>query len=345
MYCVACGSLLPNEAQFCPRCGKRNDPVGVATDASPSGELSQTASVTDKNNDMLEPQSEERSEDRQAPETGAITDGTGLANSPEGGEPRQFVWESLEPENTRPAASTAPVTEEAKSPSRYANAGSITLGTVALICLVLSAIQGFIPIFLIEGAVFGGLAWLCAAMWPLSQSLHSVVLIASLLLAGLVGVTLDQDTFGPRYRYLSQGSTELRIDEKAGRTDRLGSSEWHPVAFDRAAEQLPPSNVSVFDFTLKDGHWGPNWPNGDEICFTFENPSVYVIQKLPVQIEVKDKDGKEVKDASQIIDLAKEGGGLIDTGETSKVCAHAPGTFPEGGNWSYTDVQAYGWKR
>jgi hypothetical protein len=294
---------------------------------------------------MPEPQPEERSEDRQAAETGTIADGAPPAISPEGGEPRQFVWESLEPESTTLAASAPPATAQAKSHARYANAGSITLGAVALICLVLSAIQGFIPIFLIEGAAFGGLAWLCAAKWPLSQGLHTVVFVASLLLAGLVGVTLDQDTFGPRYRYLSQGSTELRVDEKAGRTDRLGSSGWHPVAFDKAAEQLPPSDVSVFDFTLKDGHWGPNWPNGDEICFTFENSSGYVIQKLPVQIEVKDKDGKEAKDVSQMIDLAKEGGELIDTGETSKVCAPAPGNFPQGGNWSYSDVHAYGWKR
>jgi hypothetical protein len=139
---------------------------------------------------------------------------------------------------------------------------------------------------------------------------------------------------------------QYRVDEKAGRTDRLGSNGWHPVAFDKAAEQLPPSDVSVFDFTLKDGHWGPNWPNGDEICFTFENSFGYVIQKLPVQIEVKDKDGKDAKDVSQMIDLTKEDGGLIDTGETAKVCARAPGNFPEGGNWSYsTSYLIQGWKR
>jgi hypothetical protein len=251
------------------------------------------------------------------------------------------------PESDSPTKpeSGVPSTVGERNRLQRANAGSITLGAVALICLALGAVQGFIPIFLIEGAVFGGLAWLCAAKWPLPQSLHAVVLVASLLLAGLVGVTLDQDSFGPRYRYLSQGSSELRVDEKAGRTDRLGSGGWHPVAFDKAAEQLPPSDVLVFDFALKDGHWGPNWPSGDEICFTFENSSGYVIQKLSVQIEVKDKDGKEAKDVSQVIDLAREGGGLIDTGETSKVCALAPGNYPEGGNWSFTDVGAYGWKR
>ncbi len=329
MYCAECAFSLPAGAKFCPRCSKRN----VLAEAAPGSDPEET------------PRQDE--EAMPAIETGPDANGDASPASDEPGSPRRFVWEALEPKSPppAPALSESVGAEEPKPRLRYANAGSITLGAAALICMVLGAIQGFIPIFLIEGAAFGGLAWLCAARWPLTPLLHSIVLVSSLILAVLVGVTLDQDTFGPRYRYLSQGSVQYRVDEKAGRTDRLGNGGWYPVAFDKAAEQLPPSDVSVFDFALKDGHWGPNWPSGDEICFTFENSSGYVIQKLSVQIEVKDKDGKAATDVSQVIDLAREGGGLIDTGGTSKVCALAPGNFPQGGSWSYTDVGAYGWKR
>lgn len=331
MYCISCGSWLPNEAQFCPRCGKRN---GAEAAASRFAAI-EPVSADESEANLSSPPSETN--------TGA--DGTAPPIGDEGSEAHQSASEARDTDGPSEAATGATVIEKRKSPARFANAGSITLGVAALICVVLGVVQGFIPIFLIEGVAFAGLAWLCAAKWPLRQSLHSVVLVGSLLIAGLAGVTLDQDTFGPRYRYLSQGPTELRVDEKAGRTDRLGSSGWHPVAFDKAAEQLPSSDFLAFDFALKDGHWGPNWPSGNEICFTFENPSGYVIKTLSVQIEVKDKDGKEAKDASQIVGLAREGGGLIDTGETSRVCAPAPGNFPEGGNWSYTYVGAYGWKR
>ena len=62
------------------------------------------------------------------------------------------------PESDSPTKpeSGVPSTVGERNRLQRANAGSITLGAVALICLALGAVQGFIPIFLIEGAVFGG---------------------------------------------------------------------------------------------------------------------------------------------------------------------------------------------
>ena len=207
---------------------------------------------------------------------------------------------SLESDSPTKPESSAPSTVEERSRLQRANAGSITLGAVALICLVLGAVQGFIPIFLIEGAVFGGLAWLCAAKWPLSQSLHAVVLVASLLLAGLVGVTLDQDTFGPRYRYLSQGSAELRVDEKAGRTDRLGSRGWYPVAYDKPPQDIATLGGNIIDdiigVQLTEGTWGHY---GDqEVCFTVKNSSNYVLQSVSITVTTQQKDDPKMEPTS-----------------------------------------------
>jgi hypothetical protein len=255
---------------------------------------------------------------------------------------------SLESDSPTKPESSAPSTVEERSRLQRANAGSITLGAVALICLVLGAVQGFIPIFLIEGAVFGGLAWLCAAKWPLSQSLHAVVLVASLLLAGLVGVTLDQDTFGPRYRYLSQGSAELRVDEKAGRTDRLGSRGWYPVAYDSEAKEVN-ALAAIWTVNLTKGYWEPTLAGGN-ICFTLTNTSGYILDRITIQVQTQKKSNTEAgKDSAAALDqqviLKSYGGGLIGTADTALVCASSPRDLAADETWSYTDVHVYGWKR
>lgn len=359
MYCVGCGTNLPNGAQFCQHCGKPNVQDGVASDVAPAGKLSQTEPVTHENINMLEPQPEERSEDRPAAETGTISDGSAPATSPEGAEPRRFVWENLEPQTITPAAPAASVTAEAKLPARYSNAGSITLGVVALICLVLGAVQGFIPIFLIEGLAFGGLAWLCAVKWPLSQSMHSIVFVTSILLAALVGVTLDQDTFGPQYHYLSQGSAQYRIEEKAGRTDRLGNSGWYPVAYDKDAQEL--SSIDMLStVNLTKGEWRSALSGlGSQICFSVTNSSDYTLDRITIDLQIQkkndvaagngsgaDKDStNQPNPASQQIVLKSYGGGFISAGENPLVCASSPRDLTADETWSYSDVHLYGWKR
>jgi hypothetical protein len=247
--------------------------------------------------------------------------------------------------------------EEPKPRPRYANAGSITLGAFALVCLALGAIQGFVPIFLIEGAAFGGLAWLCAARWPLSALLHPIVLVSSLLIAVLVGVALDQDTFGPRYRYLSQGSVQYRVDEKAGRTDRLGDGGWHPVAFDSEARKVPGADT-LFDHSivLTQGGWTATLsPLGGKICFAVTNSSDYVVERVEIVAHIQKKSDPEAgKDGApdfysaatgpQVV-LKNYGGGFIDAGETRLACGSAPRDLSADETWSYTYAGAYGWKR
>ena len=254
-----------------------------------------------------------------------------------------------ETQTAQPEAGTGTtVIQKAKSPARYANAGSITLGAAALICVVLGAVQGFIPIFLIEGVAFAGLAWLCAAKWPLGQSLHSVVLVGSLLLAGLAGVSLDQDTFGPRYRYLSQGSVQYRVDEKAGRTERLGNHGWYPVAFDSEAKEINALDA-ILTVNLTKGYWEPAIAGGD-ICFTVSNSSGYILDRITIQVQTQKKNdanaGKgDASALNQQIVLKSYGGGLIGTGDTVLACASSPRDLGTDETWSYSDVHIYGWKR
>ncbi|MGA2351597.1 MAG: hypothetical protein ABSF70_14265 [Terracidiphilus sp.] len=351
MYCAACGSTLPIEALFCPRCGKRSILDEVTPDTALPETPTNTGIDTKDNGKMLEPEPSPQSEANPAPpasETNTTTNAVAQAFGA----------------NTSEQNSTVA--------NKFRNAGSITLAVVALICLILGAVQGFIPIFLIEGVAFGALAWLCAARWPLSPRIFSAVFVTSLLLAGLVGVTLDQDTFGPRYRYLSQNSTQYRIDEKAGRTDKLGSGGWHPVAFDKDAQELP---VVV---NLDKGEWSRSFGDGSgRICFTTgtnaTNPfaevnygngdtksSDYIIDRISIAVEIHNMTSASAEaygsshpkedhftryiSGGQVV-LKNDGGGFINSEETTKVCGSTPRDLADGETWSYTDMHVYGWKR
>lgn len=248
---------------------------------------------------------------------------------------------TVESDSFTSSNSAAPVTVEPKGRQRHINGGSIILGVVALICMVIGAIQGFIPIFLIEGVAFGGLAWLCATRWPLSEGLLSVVLVSSLLLAGLVGITLDQDSFGPRYRYLSQGNQQLRIDEKAGRTDRLQAGGWTPVAFDKSPQVVSTLN-DPFAISLSGGKW---YSSLSQVCFTATNRSDYVLRSISILVTTQNQnDDSKTNTSSETVLLMNDAGGFINRGGSAYVCGHVSHEYAAGETWSYDMQEVLGWK-
>lgn len=323
MYCVGCGSTLPAEAQFCQRCGKRSIPD------EPNGEPNSQTTAN------------------------KVPDGSGSVSTDAQDAQDRLVSEKDEPEAQLKEGTAESVKAGQKAPPRHANPGSITLGIAALICLVLGAVQGFIPIFMLEGLAFAGVAWFCAVKWPLSEAANVSVLVFSLLLGGLVGVTLDQDTISTRYRYLSQGSAQFRIDERAGRTDRLYSGGWSPVAYDRAPEELD-ALALLWKVNMTDGSWESPIAGG-RICFAVENTSEYVLKAIDIQVSIAKSNDPAAKDESGFIKvdpgkavnvkLQSEFGGLIPPGGNLRMCGPAPRNLSSGETWSYTLQHYYGWKR
>jgi|ERR1017187_764066 hypothetical protein len=194
MYCVQCGSALSNQSQFCSNCGSRRVFPEKSCDPDSQGTPPQAN----------EPEGEDRK----------IAEKAGAQQSEVSPSPQKFE------KNIRRAVSAlagSAASEEAKPHTlpRYANVGAIIMGAFAFICGILFAFSGLTPIFLAEAVAFGALAWLCAVRWPLSQRVHAIVLICSLLIAGLVGVTLDQDIFGTRVRYPSVGPPRVQPSDQS----------------------------------------------------------------------------------------------------------------------------------
>jgi hypothetical protein len=348
MYCSKCGAAFPSTSNFCPQCGApalKEDPVhgwraeetsvGVSNREGTAGAeaLDNVPTV----NEVSGPISAIDPESAEAQEAG----------------PQDIAIASRDSNSEAQPNSSNKVVGDS-SQQKYANSGSIVLAVFSALCLILGVMQGFIPIFLIAAIIFGGLATLCAFRWPLPMLVHAVVLTSSLVLAGVVGIALDRDTFGPSYRYLTQGNSEIRIDEKSGRTDRLANGGWVPIAFDHNAMQLPEGEDSKI--TLSNGVWKSSYP-GAEVCFDASNFSSYVVKTIAIAVTVKDKAGNEVKELSDNpFDLSYSASGpagttltssygLVNTGESYQVCKYKPRTLADGETWSYTGTQAWGWKK
>ena len=345
MFCIGCGSGLPNEARFCPRCGK----CRILTEEDDCSESSGTpervgtgivgwlqdltAAPADQSSVTPDPKQTEQS----GPSVALFSGESGTQG-----------------DTTQEEALAKTTLENLKVTRRFANVGSITLAVIALFCMVIGAVQGFIPIFLLEGVAFGGLAWLCAVRWPVSAAVRGAVLVASLMLAVLVGVTLDQDSFGPRYRYLSQGAVQYRIDERAGRTDRLTNSGWYPVAFDKEAREVPNDNMFDPKIVLTKGEWTSTL--GGEICFSVNNSSDYIVDRVTINVTTqKQSDAATGKDSAenkysmygnqQMVVLKSYGGGFLASGQNPLACGSSPRDLSANETWSYADMHAYGWKR
>lgn len=353
MYCIQCGWKLPEDAQFCRQCGKPNNPCG---DVSSGGSLG-----------LPEPANTILNEGSELSESAAV-DASSSMRSADFGEVGGIVPETPAQENPAPPIKDEPIAGNARELPKSVNVGSIALGLLSVCCLILCVAQGFIPIFLIEGVALGALAWICAVRWPLAPTLLSIVFVISLLLAGLVGITLNRDVLSPHYHYIAEGSVRYRVDERAHRTDRLGTDGWIPVAYDNDPEMVP-SNGIVSPVSLRDGSWGLVG-GGRRICFLATNDSSYVVKMIGITVEIRNKDGggkisnegatpdrprpgenlqdftaRVVNTGGSPVSLTSASGGLINVGASELVCGDAPRAIADGETWSFSGVQVYGWKR
>jgi hypothetical protein len=141
---------------------------------------------------------------------------------------------------------------------------------------------------------------------------------------------------------------QYRVDERAGRTDRLGTGGWYPVAYESEAKEINLLDA-IWNVNLTKGYWAGAIAGGD-ICFSLNNSSGYVIDRITIEVktEKKSEAGTE-KDNSAAVNqeviLKSYGGGLIGPGQNSMVCASSPRDLSADETWSYEFKSIYGWKR
>jgi hypothetical protein len=144
-----------------------------------------------------------------------------------------------------------------------------------------------------------------------------------------------------RYTYLKEGEAQFRVDNEAGRTDKLeGANGWQPVSFDRPPENLPTEQAQKLFPTA--GKWERSGFN-DKICFHVLNDSDYVVESVRVLVSINPKPA-DADDLGDAVIMKAYLGGLLARGRQDLFCGDAPRPLPGTANWTFGDLRARGWK-
>jgi len=242
------------------------------------------------------------------------------------------------------------------------NLGTFVFGGLSLLTLAISFAKGIVPIYLAEAALWAALALFWHKKHVTSPAANGLVLLCAIALAAGEGFLIGRQGHD-RFRYLQQGSTQFRVNERLGSTDRLTGSGWQPVSFDRPAEAVPLAGTSddhVFgglaQLSLTNGVWTGNSTNAGlgEICYGVENKSDYVLRDVTVNVdyepvstlpksELKSLDLRPISLLYPVV-LRTGSGLLLGPNATSRLCGPSPPELPEGSKWSSKLVSAAGWK-
>jgi hypothetical protein len=119
-----------------------------------------------------------------------------------------------------------------------------------------------------------------------------------------------------KYKYLEQGQTQIRIDERSGRTDRLTTNGWVPISFDSPSVEVPKDQLKRIVATIvQDG--------GPPLCYTVDNDSNYVLKEVWVSLPVAKSHNSEPKkkeDVPLLLFLNSPTGGFAPVGNRFVMC-------------------------
>lgn len=144
-----------------------------------------------------------------------------------------------------------------------------------------------------------------------------------------------------KYKYLQQGNTQVRVDERSGRTDRLTDNGWIPISFDKPAisvadDQLKHVSASLIEKDIFDRIAIAN------ACYTIDNDSEFVIKELWVSLPAKETAKDNIP---LLIPLESKNGGFAPVGSKFVMCYHGSRVEPDWDPMKASIESATGWKQ
>jgi hypothetical protein len=150
-----------------------------------------------------------------------------------------------------------------------------------------------------------------------------------------------------KYKYLQQGQTQIRIEEKSGRTDRLMNNGWIPISFDSPSVEVPKDQLRRVSATIVAGDVfdriaGP-------LCYTVDNDSDFVLKEIWVELSVVKSSTSEPKRSEDkvplLLPLSSQIGGFAPVGNKFVMCYDRKDDFSKWDPLSAVVNSAQGWKQ
>jgi hypothetical protein len=203
------------------------------------------------------------------------------------------------------------------------NYGTLVFGSFSLLSLVVCLVKGVVPIYAVEAAMWGGLAWYWHKKSPRSETATGIVLLLAVGVAAGEGYLLGRQSLGSNYTHLTRGSQ-----------------------YKASPETIPTGEA------LSIGLSNGIWENGisdtaGQICFDVRNGSHYVLQEITIGVSTMGEKGdfSFLDRPPELVRLRREFGGFLDVGKASRFCGAAPHPLPTGQKWTYsTEITMTGWK-
>jgi len=123
-------------------------------------------------------------------------------------------------------------------------------------------------------------------------------------------------TESSKYKYLQQGQTQIRVDERTGRTDRLLNNGWIPISFDSPSVEVPKEELKRISVTIVKDSSPP-------LCYTVDNDSAYVLKEVWVSLQVAKSNKPQPKqkdDVPLLLFLSSLTGGFAPVGNRFVMC-------------------------
>jgi hypothetical protein len=178
---------------------------------------------------------------------------------------------------------------------------------------------------------------------PLAQMTVTAELNMKLLLTLALAAVLLGCSSAAKYTYLQDGPRQLRVDEKAGRTDMWTDKGWVPMSFDQPPQDLTKllisEDVQTNQVSVSNARWDSDT---NQICSDkITNNSDYVLQHVRVQIEAN-PDGKPLPDLD-VVSLQKATGFFLPHEELASGCGKTEIPHPANNKWTYRVSGIKGW--
>ncbi len=186
-------------------------------------------------------------------------------------------------------------------------------------------------------------------------------LLSEALLAVALLTACHVSSSSPKYKYLQHGQTQIRIDERSGRTDRLTNNGWVPISFDSPSVDVPKEQLKrvsativaqVADHQYSDLPAGATLvfdPIAGPLCYTVDNDSDFVLKEIWVELPVSKSRRPHTKKAEGelplLLPLSSRTGGFAPVGNKFVMCYDRRDDFSGWDALSASVNSAQGWKQ